>query len=173
MSAGGWIKMRKDLDSDPDVLLLARKLDLDVDTVIGKLQRFWSWCDTHVTHGCAFGVTREWLCVRFGAPRWAKSLEEIEWLVVSEDGITIPNFEVHMGATGRKRALARDRAAKYRDAKRTLASRSKRTTASRSRHAQSALDKTRLEVPPLTPPQAVGIDVERVRKEMAEDDGSE
>ena len=49
--SGEWIKMRLDLASDPAVIRIRRSLGLDVDAVVGKLHRLWSWADAHTVDG--------------------------------------------------------------------------------------------------------------------------
>ena len=51
--AGDWIKMRCDLATDPAVIQIASDLNLDEDTVVGKLHRLWSWANQQTKNGNA------------------------------------------------------------------------------------------------------------------------
>ena len=41
--AGDWIKMRRELAMDPDVVEIAAKSGLDEFGVVGRLHAVWSW----------------------------------------------------------------------------------------------------------------------------------
>ncbi|AMV29320.1 hypothetical protein VT84_33300 [Gemmata sp. SH-PL17] len=116
--AGGWIKLRTDLQSDPAVIRLASLLKLDTFGVIGRLTTVWVWADTHADrHGHVTLVSRSCLdsialCDGFGA-----ALESVGWLKSSPEeggGITFPRFDRHMGEGAKQRAQAANRKQKQR-----------------------------------------------------------
>ncbi len=109
-----WIKTRKDLHGDPSVLGIAALTGVDVDGVVGKLHRIWSWADTHTTDGNGRNVTASWVDVLVGTPGFAEAMEKEGWLEIGSAGIRIPNFERHNGQSAKQRAVTANRVAKHR-----------------------------------------------------------
>lgn len=107
--AGEWIKMRRDLPSDPAVIRIRRAVGLDVDTVVGKLHRLWSWADVHTADGSADGLDLEWLDETAGAPGFGAAMVAAGWLEVTDAGLRFANFERHNGQPAKVRALAKTR----------------------------------------------------------------
>lgn len=120
--AGDWIKMRVDLREDPDVISIATATDLDEDAVVGKLHRVWSWADQQTADGNAHSVTRAWLDRYVGVTGFASAMEKVGWLLVTDGGIQIPDFDAHNSESAKRRALTAKRAAKHRNAKRNATS---------------------------------------------------
>jgi hypothetical protein len=112
--AGDWIKMRCDLHEDPAVISMAAALDLDEDTVVGKLHRLWSWADRHTTDGNAVGVTETWVDRHVNRSGFAQAMSGAGWLTISAAGITFPNFDRHNLQSAKRRALGSLRVEKYR-----------------------------------------------------------
>ena len=116
--AGDWIKMGKDLRDDPAIIGIASLLTMDPDMVVGKLHRFWSWCDTHLADGNARFVTgcnaHVTLDVQVGAQGFAQALESVGWLVLKEDGFTVPNYDRHLSQSAKRRAVTTNRVALHR-----------------------------------------------------------
>jgi len=110
--AGDWIKMRNDLSTDPAVIALAAKLDIEEDTIVGKLHRLWAWADQHTEDGNAHGVTETWIDRYLGVTGFAEGMHEVGWLNCTEEGVEFPNFEVHNGKSAGRRALTARRVAK-------------------------------------------------------------
>lgn len=118
--AGDWIKARVDLHSDPAVIGIATQLDLDEDTVVGKLIRLWSWADQQTENGNASCVSEKWIDRFIGVQHFADAMAEVGWLVINDTGISFPDFEKHNGQSGKRRALTAKRVALY-QAKKTNA----------------------------------------------------
>lgn len=112
--AGDWIKMRINLASEPEVIALAERLNLDEDHVVGKLHRFWSWADQQSNSGNAVGVTRKWIDRYMCVTNFAAELEKVGWLTVTDDGVSVPGFDRHMSEGAKKRALTSRRVARNR-----------------------------------------------------------
>jgi hypothetical protein len=91
---------------------------MDIETVVGKLIRFWIWADVNLVDGHAIGVTEMWLDKYVRWPGFARAMQSQQWLVIESDRLVIPNFERHMGESAKKRLLAAMRAAGYRERKR-------------------------------------------------------
>lgn len=114
--AGDWIKMRVSLADDPAVILIADRLGLDEFSVVGRLQHLWSWADSQSRDGHAAGVTQKWIDRYLRCDGFAGAMVEAGWLVITDQGISFPNFERHNGATAKARGLAANRQQKKRGA---------------------------------------------------------
>lgn len=115
--ADEWIKMRTDLASDPAVVMIAEKLGIEEDTVVGKLHRLWSWADKHTVSGTLKHVTLASLNRIVCAQNFCELLIVAKWLRCDDDGsICIPNFTRHNGKSAKKRALGARRASRRRNA---------------------------------------------------------
>lgn len=137
--AGDWIKLRKDLISDPAVIRLGIILDLEPFAVVGRLAAVWAWADTHSDcHGRVTLVSRA--CLDSVAQRagFGDALVSVGWLAdIGADGagIQFPRFDRHMGQGAKARACAsnRKRNQRLREAEPL---RTNGETASRSRHGR-------------------------------------
>jgi hypothetical protein len=118
--AGEWIKMRTDLHEDPRVFAIASALQCPIAMVIGCLHRVWSWADKHTVDGNAPGVTAVTLDSLVGVTGFAEAmaLPIVNWLWITSEGISLPDFDVHNGETAKERAQNAKRAAKSRHKKR-------------------------------------------------------
>jgi hypothetical protein len=112
--AGDWIRMRTDLDEDPAVIGIAEMTSLDVDTVVGKLWKVWRWANNHTLDGNAAIVTKAWLDRYTSVTGFADALVKVGWLVVTDNGITIPKFYRYNGKSAKERAMTAQRVAKHR-----------------------------------------------------------
>ena len=120
--AGDWIKIQHALSDKPEVHLIASRLGIDPDAVVGKLIRLWTWFDQQTSSACnavtVTDVTLDRICHRDG---FASAVRSVNWLAFSEtpDGpaVTLPNFDRHNGETAKERALTNDRVAKSRSKK--------------------------------------------------------
>ncbi len=112
--AGDWIKMRNDLADDPAVIAIAAAVGLDEYAVVGRLHTLWAWADEQSRDGHAVGVTATWLDRKVQCDGFASALATACWLEVSTNGLSIPNFENHNGATAKTRALATRRQQRHR-----------------------------------------------------------
>jgi len=101
--AGDWIKMRVDLADDPAVIKMSNLLQCDEDTVVGKLHRLWSWADRHTIDGITDGVNEAWIDRYVSMKGFAASMVVVQWLIVTDDTIELPNFDRHNGSTAKKR----------------------------------------------------------------------
>ena len=111
--AGDWIKMRVNLPSDPQVIKMSRLLECSEFKVVGLLHWLWGWADAHTEDGRAVGIDCLWINKQAGVEGFCEALVQVGWLVMHEDGIEIPNFAHHNGASAKTRANAARRAASY------------------------------------------------------------
>lgn len=111
--AGDWIKFELATSDKPEVWAIADALGLDPDAVVGKLLRVWAWFDQHTEKGNAPSVTKKLLDRSVGVSGFCDSLISQDWLLESENIISIPNFDRHNGETAKTRALTAKRVAKH------------------------------------------------------------
>mgnify|MGYP003627777804 CR=1 FL=1 len=111
--AGDWIKMRVNLTSDPAVIKVSRLLDCSEFKVVGLLHWLWGWADTHTEDGNAVGIDCVWINKQAGVEGFCEALVDVGWLEMHKDGITIPNFSSHNGASAKSRANGARRAANF------------------------------------------------------------
>lgn len=112
--AGDWLKFEKSTPEKPEVFAIAARISLPSDTVVGKLFRVWAWFDTHTLDGNARGVTPAQLDDVAGVTGFIAAMAAVGWMLVDNDGVSLPNFERHNGETAKQRALTGKRVAKSR-----------------------------------------------------------
>ena len=144
--AANWIKWVKGLAKKPEVLAMSAILGRDRFEVAGRLMQVWEWADDvssdgslvtemsrNTSRNChAQNATLVLIDTESGIQNFAKAMQEVGWLDVSEDGqITIPKFDRHNGKSAKTRGLAADRKRLERKRKTaTKPSRKKRDTSS-------------------------------------------
>ncbi|EJL80965.1 DnaT-like ssDNA-binding domain-containing protein [Pantoea sp. GM01] len=115
--AGDWIKIEIATSQKIEVFQLAEILDLDVDTVLGKLMRLWCWADVNTINGHARSVTKKLLDRVVDCDGFATALldDRVAWLEEGENGdLLFPNFDRHNGKGAKKRATDAERQANKR-----------------------------------------------------------
>lgn len=120
--ASNWIKVEVITPDKPEIFQLAEILNIDPDTVLGKLIRVWVWADQQIIDGNADGnavsVTKTALDRITFMSGFADALIAIGWLKNDGDKMHFPNFERHNGKGSKKRALTNDRVTNLRQSKR-------------------------------------------------------
>ena len=114
--AGDWIKMRDNLWSDPRVTRLCDIVEKGKATVIGGLYWLWSNADQHSVDGALPALTLKGIDRETGIRGFGKALTDpkVRWLEDGPDGVTIPRFDEHNGASAKERAEGQKRKANYR-----------------------------------------------------------
>jgi hypothetical protein len=111
--AGDWIKMRAALRSSPKVVRIASALSADGCPdrlrVVGALHAVWSLADEHSEDGRLDGYTLESLDEMIGWPGFATAMKAAGWLNVDAQGIEVPRFDEHNGASAKRRAMEAER----------------------------------------------------------------
>ncbi len=112
--AGDWIKMECNTPDKPEVLAITAKMGWDdTDLTVGKLFRLWRWFDQHTTEGNAVSVTaallNRYLCVS----GFVEIVASVGWLVITDEGVSLPKFEKHNSATAKQRAQTAKRVSKH------------------------------------------------------------
>lgn len=114
--AGEWLKFEKSTLDKPEVLAVAAALQCDPDLVVGKFMRMWAWFDTHTVDGNARSVTPALLESILRVTGFVTEAAKVGWLVVTDGGISLPNFDKHCGETAKQRALTARRVAGFKAA---------------------------------------------------------
>lgn len=116
--AADWIKLEKTTLAKPEVLRVAIELGIHPMHAFGLCVRFWCWADDQLSDGHAPGVTKEVLDLILCHAGLCEALITVGWLRVREGSLEVPHFDRHLSQSAKNRALANDRKAKQRDAKR-------------------------------------------------------
>lgn len=111
--AGDWIKMRSALRSSPKVVRIASALKADGCPdrlrVVGALHAVWSLADEHSADGRLDGYTLETLDDLIGWSGFSAALLGVDWLKIDKQGIEVPRFDEHNGASAKRRAMESER----------------------------------------------------------------
>jgi len=110
--AGDWMKVEKVTPDKPEIEAIADLLDIDPDAVFGKCFRIWSWFDDHTLNGNAPTVTKALLDRKSRVTGFGDAMEKVGWLIYSDEGLSLPNFDRHCGESSKQRALTAKRVAK-------------------------------------------------------------
>lgn len=113
--AGDWMKIELELPDKPEVHSIAATLNLDPDSVVGKLIRVWQWFDKHTTDGNAFGVTYLLLDRITGVSGFGEAMMFAGWMEQNDKNLTMPKFDRHTSESAKTRALTAKRVAKLRN----------------------------------------------------------
>ena len=112
--AGEWLKFDASTPEKPEVLAITIAMGWeDPDLTVGKLLRVWRWFDQQTVKGNAPGVSASLLDRLLGVTGLCSAMESVGWLIVSESGLTLPNFDRHNGKTAKDRALTAKRVANH------------------------------------------------------------
>lgn len=101
--AGVWIKMCIGLRSHPKVFRMASALKVDKLRVIGGLFAVWCIFDEHTVDGLLEGYSPAIIDEELHWKGFAKAMQAIGWLVVTDDGLTMPDFDAHNGQSAKRR----------------------------------------------------------------------
>ncbi|MYZ41401.1 conserved phage C-terminal domain-containing protein [Schauerella aestuarii] len=112
--AGDWIKFEVNTPEKQEVLAITFAMGWeDPDLTVGKLLRVWRWFDQQTVDGNAPSVSAALLDRIAGVSGFAQAMANVGWLVVSEAGVSLPNFDRHNGKTAKDRALTAKRVASH------------------------------------------------------------
>jgi hypothetical protein len=112
--AGDWIKLEHATPDKPEVFRMAAILNIDPDAVMGKLVRFWAWCDQQSVDGNALGVSEATIDRVTHQPGFSVALRDVAWLQARSGSLAIPHFDRHNGQTAKARAETNRRVARHR-----------------------------------------------------------
>jgi hypothetical protein len=112
--AGDWLKIECNLPEKPEVLAITVTMGWDdPDVTVGKLVRVWRWFDQHTIDGNAPGVTAALLDRLIGVTGLCAAMAKVGWLLITDAGLSLPNFDRHNGKTAKDRALTAKRVATH------------------------------------------------------------
>ena len=112
--AGDWLKVEASTWEKPEVWQMSQDLELDLDAVVGKLLRVWSWFDQQTITGNAPSVTVSFLDSRVGVTGFCDAMKAVGWMREKGGQVILPNFDRHNGQTAKDRALTAKRQQSYR-----------------------------------------------------------
>ena len=112
--AGDYIIMRLDLEDDPDVIVISTTCGIEIDAVIGKLHRLWSWADKHTRDGYVRGILSHWIDTKVNCVGFFDALVSVGWMRENKDGVLFVAFDKHNGKNAKSRADGRKRQSKSR-----------------------------------------------------------
>lgn len=112
--AGDWLKFEVDTPEKQEVFSITVAMGWsDPDLTVGKLLKVWRWFDKHTINGNAQRVTTALLDGISGVSGFAQAMCDVGWLVRTDDGISLSNFDRHNGKTAKDRCLTAKRVAKH------------------------------------------------------------
>ncbi len=96
--------MRTDLRDHPKIVRMAAGLNADRLRVIGGLWSVWSTFDTHSPNGLLEGYTLSSIDEGIGWQGFGAAMQAVGWLIESESGLSMPDYEEHNGTSAKRRA---------------------------------------------------------------------
>jgi hypothetical protein len=126
-----WIKMRMGLRTHPKVVRMSSALNADRFRVIGALHAVWSLADEHTEDGKLPGYTLAALDDSIGWPGFSQAMKDIAWITEEPEGLVLPRFDEHNGASAKRRAMEVER--KRRDRKMSASDADKKRSRERER----------------------------------------
>lgn len=115
--SGEWLKFELSTPDKPEIFKMARILNCDKDSVIGKLIRVWAWFDRNSVDGRVDGVMSidvDQIAIKVG---FIDAMKSVGWADYNDDEswVLLVNFDRHNGETAKKRALKNKRQSKWRN----------------------------------------------------------
>jgi hypothetical protein len=111
----GWLKFEDNLPEKPETLAITAAMGWDdPDLAVGKLMRLFRWFDQQTVDGNARGVTPALLDRIIGVSGFVQAVANAGWLVITNTGLSLHNFDRHNGATAKSRAQTAKRVANHR-----------------------------------------------------------
>lgn len=109
-----WLKMDHATPEKPEVMAITVRMGWDdTDMTVGKLFRLWRWFDQQTVDGNAQSVSAALLDRMLGVSGFCAAVAAVGWLVVTDHGVSLPNFDKHNGQTAKDRANTAKRVAKH------------------------------------------------------------
>ena len=109
-----WLKIEVTTVDKPEVHLIAAKLNIDPDAVVGKLIRVWAWFDQHTISGNDSRVTAALLNRVACHEAFCEAMVSVGWLNDFGGSMSLPSFDRHNGKTAKNRALSAKRQTAFR-----------------------------------------------------------
>lgn len=112
-----WIKIEVSTPDKPEICAMAKKLRIDVDSVVGKLVRLWSWAELSNVDPNDLNVTKEFIDRVCGRKGFAEALIQVGWLQEDGETLSFPKFSRHNGNASKVRSLTARRVELHRHRK--------------------------------------------------------
>lgn len=112
-----WIKFRTNLATDGRVVRIAGALKIPQLHVVGCLAALWFVADEHTTDGILEGYSAQSIDDLVRVPGFAKELQAVKWLRLTDTSAVIPRFHEHNGASAKRRAQTAERVSRSRNAR--------------------------------------------------------
>ena len=109
-----WIKFEVTTPDKPEVVRMASILNIDQDSVTGKLLRVWIWCNANSVTGSDVPVTSAFIDRLTACPGFAVAMREVGWLFGRDAALEFPHFSRHNGQSAKARAEVARRVSKHR-----------------------------------------------------------
>lgn len=114
---GEWMQIDCDLPEKPEVQLIVARSGVDLDTVLGRLIRFWRWVQRHTTSANVERVDAQVLAQLCGGDsEFWKVVSSSGWVEFTETGICISGWKKRFSKSSKKRALDARRQSRKRHA---------------------------------------------------------
>lgn len=117
--SGGWIKVEKDLRSDPRVLRMARQLCnarplQGVTQVLGGLLQLWFMADTYIGNDNILPLGIDEINEVIGIEGFCQLIPE-DWLrIVDTNNVELPDYHIHNGTIAKAKAQTQKRVKNHR-----------------------------------------------------------
>jgi len=95
--------MSTDIRTHPKVVRISSALKAEKLWTVGALHSAWSLFDTHSVDGILDGYNKQALDDFIGLDGFASAMEDVGWLEETTQGLIIPGFEIHNGASAKRR----------------------------------------------------------------------
>ena len=103
--AGHWIEWEKGLVRKPEVLRIARAMGCTPQHAAACCMMVWEWAEDVTENGMISGVTAADVSFAAGVDGIGEAMVETGWLLETDDGVVLPNWDRHNGAPAKRRAL--------------------------------------------------------------------
>lgn len=124
----GWIKLEKDLETDPRTLRIVATVwprnggalpSLEtrngrVTQVVGALARLWIFADSHARDDNTLGMGADEIDQWLGLPGFCRAMPE-DWMqIIDESSVELPNYQEKNGVEAKSRAVTQKRVERHR-----------------------------------------------------------
>jgi hypothetical protein len=116
--SGGWIKLEKDLLTDPRLILVAKRCNAGalhgVTHALGCIAHLWMLADTHIGNDDILPLGVHDINHVLGVKSFAEILPQ-DWLqVIDSNHVKLPGFHIHNGTDSKKKAQTAKRVRRHR-----------------------------------------------------------
>ena len=99
-----WIKIRTNLATDPAISSIALRLKMPPRHVLGSLVAIWSWADALTADGFVAHAAPSLIDELAGKKGFAAAMQAVDWITLSDNGITFPRWDRHNGSSAKARS---------------------------------------------------------------------